>query len=50
MSLQKAVRIKSLVDSSFSNMLYGEKQKPGNAGNQPKAFKIKKALSVSGLL
>ena len=26
------------VDSAFSNMFYGKKQKPGNAGNQQKAF------------
>ena len=37
-SLQKAVRIKSLVDYSFSNMLYDEKRKPGNTDNQQKAF------------
>ena len=37
-SRQKAVRIKFSVDSVFSNMFYGEKRKPGNAGNQHKAF------------
>ena len=37
-SRQKAVRIKFSVDSAFSNMLYGKKRKPGNAGNQQKAF------------
>ena len=26
------------VVSGFSNMLYGKKRKPGNAGNQQKAF------------
>ena len=38
-SRQKVVRIKFSVDSAFSNMLYGKKRKPGNAGNQQKAFK-----------
>ena len=28
--------------SAFSNMLYGKKRKPGNAGNQQKAFYIRK--------
>ena len=37
-SRQKAVRIKVSVDSAFSNRLYGKKRKPGNAGNQQKAF------------
>ena len=37
-SLQKTLRIKVSVDSGFSNELYGKKRKPGNAGNQPKAF------------
>ena len=32
-----------------SNTLYGKKQKPGNAGNQQKAFQIKKAASVNVL-
>ena len=32
-SLQKAVRMKLSVVSGFSNMLYGKKRKPGNAGN-----------------
>ena len=41
-SLQKRVRIKFSVDSEFSNVLYGKKRKPGNAGNQQKAFYIKK--------
>ena len=36
--LQKALRIKFSVDSGFSNELYGKKRKPGNAGNQQKAF------------
>ena len=35
---QNRVRIKSSVDSMFSNMLYGKKRKTGNAGNQQKAF------------
>ena len=30
------------VDSGFSNMLYGKKQKPRNAGNRQKAVSIKK--------
>ena len=34
----KVVRIKFSVDSMFSNMFYGNKQKPGNAGNQQKDF------------
>ena len=38
MSRQKAVRIKFSMDSTFSNMLYRKKRKPGNAGNQQKAF------------
>ena len=37
-SLQKTVRMKLFVDSGFSNVFYGKKQKPGNAGNQQKAF------------
>ena len=37
-SLQKTVRIKLSVDSGFSNVFYGKKRKPGNAGNQQKAF------------
>ena len=37
-SRQKEVRIKFSVDSTFSNMFYGKKQKPWNAGNQQKAF------------
>ena len=37
-SLQNTLRIKFSVDSGFSNELYGKKQKPGNAGNQQKAF------------
>ena len=34
----KTVRIKFSVDSAFWNMFYGKKRKPGNAGNQQKAF------------
>ena len=30
--------MKLSVDSGFSNVFYGTKQKPGNAGNQQKAF------------
>ena len=37
-SRQKVERMKFSVDSAFSNMLYGKKQKPENAGNQQKAF------------
>ena len=37
-SRQKVERIKFSVDSAFSNMLYGKKGKPGNVGNQQKAF------------
>ena len=37
-SLQKTVRMKLSVVSGFSNMLYGKKRKPGNAGNWQKAF------------
>ena len=37
-SLEKTLRIKFSVDSGFSNKLYGKKGKPGNAGNQQKAF------------
>ena len=33
-SLHKAVIIKCSVDSAFLSMLYGKKQKRGNAGNQ----------------
>ena len=47
-SRQKVVRIKFSVDSAFSNMLYDKKQKPGNAGNQQKAFYIKKSPTVNG--
>ena len=44
MSLQKLSAV-----SGFSNMLYGKKPKPGNAENQQKAFRIKRAPSVNGL-
>ena len=37
-SRQKAVRIKFSLESAFSNMFYGKKQKSGNAGNQQKIF------------
>ena len=37
-SLQKTVRMKLSVDSGFSNVFYGKKRKPGNTGNQQKAF------------
>ena len=30
--------MKLSVDSRFSNVFYGKKRKPGNAGNQKKAF------------
>ena len=36
-SLQKILKIKFSVDSGFSKW-YGKKWKPGNAGNQQKAF------------
>ena len=41
-SPQDTVTIKFFVDSRFSNMLHGKKRNPGNAGNQQKAFSIKK--------
>ena len=34
--------MKFSVDSAFSNVFYGQKRKPGNPGNQQKAFYIKK--------
>ena len=34
----KRSKIKFSVDSAFSNMFYGNKRKPENAGNQQKAF------------
>ena len=37
-SRHKIVRTKFSVDSGFLNELYGKKRKPGNAGNQQKAF------------
>ena len=37
-SLLKTVRMKLSVDSGFSNVFYGKKRKPGNAGNQQKVF------------
>ena len=37
-SLEKTLRIKFSVDFRFSNELYGKKRKPGNAGNEQKAF------------
>ena len=46
-SYQEAVRTKFSVDSAFSNMFYGKKQKTGNAGNQQKAFWFQKAPSVN---
>ena len=42
MSPQQTVRAKCLVDSGFSNMLHGKKQKPGHTGNQQKAFGFNK--------
>ena len=30
--------MKLSIDSGFSNVFYGKKRKPGNSGNQPKAF------------
>ena len=36
--LQKTLRIKFSVGSGFSNELYGKIRKPGNAGNEQKAF------------
>ena len=36
--LQKTVRMKLSVHSGFSNVFYDKKRKPGNAGNQLKAF------------
>ena len=44
--------MKLSVVSGFSNMLYGKKQKPGNAGNAGnghKAFQVNKAASINGL-
>ena len=32
------LRIKFSIESTFSNMHYGKKWKPGNVGNQQKAF------------
>ena len=46
-SRQKVVKIKFSVDSAFSNISYGKKRKPGNAGNQQKAFHIQKARTVN---
>ena len=37
-SFQKTVRMEFTVDSGFSNVFCGKKRKPGNAGNQQKAF------------
>ena len=37
-SLQKTLRVKFSMDSRFSTELYGKKRKPGDAGNQQKAF------------
>ena len=34
----KSSKKKISVNSALSNMLCGKKQKPGNAGNQQKAF------------
>ena len=34
----KSSKNKISVDFVFSNMLYGKKRKPGNTGNQQKAF------------
>ena len=48
-SRQKVVRRKFSVDSAFFTMLYGKKRKPGNTGNQQKAFYIQKPPSVNGL-
>ena len=46
-SRQKVVRTKFSMDSAFSNMLYSKKRKPGNAGNQQKAFEIKISPTVN---
>ena len=37
-SRHKTARTKFSMDFGFSNELYGKKRKPGNAGNQQKAF------------
>ena len=37
-SLQKTLKIKFSVDSGFTHEIHGKKRKPGNAGNQQKAF------------
>ena len=37
-SRHKTVRTKFFMDFGFSNELYGKKRKPGNTGNQQKAF------------
>ena len=42
LSLQKIKLSKLSMVSVFSNMLYGKKRKPRNAGNHQKAFKIRK--------
>ena len=44
-SLQKTVRMKLSVDSRFSKVLYGKKQKPRNAWKKQKALQIKKTPS-----
>ena len=48
--MSKSSKNKIFRGSAFSNMLYGKKQNPGNAGNQQKAFLIKKhpVLTVYG--
>ena len=45
--VKKQLELKFSVASAFSNMLYGKKRKPGNAGNQQKAFSIQKAPTVN---
>ena len=46
--------MKLSVDSGFSNVFYGKKRKPGNAGSQQKTFWIKKQpvlmITITGKL
>ena len=37
-NFEKTVRMKLSLESGFSNVFYGKKRKPRNAGNQQKAF------------
>ena len=44
---RQVVRTKLSEGSTFSNMLYGKKRRPGNARNRQKVFQMKKHLLLT---